>query len=116
MIDAPTWVGRIEKECKKGLADKIKSKMRRCSHENLDLGKHLKEFIDIVDRFWHILEGKYDLQLKNRMDIVKIPKDKRKEIAEEICTNIEEIRKCIKESGCPNLCKILEYMREKKIP
>lgn len=106
LIDSPIWIGRIEKEHKDSLIGKIQSKIHK-SPENID--DYLKNFMDIVDRFWHELEGYYSLQLRDRIDIIKIPKNKRKEIAEKICRHFKKTR-------YPDTKKILEYLRKKKIP
>lgn len=107
--DAPIWVGKVEKERKDSLVGKIKSKMHK---DRKDIDDHLKKLIDIVDRFWHELEGQYSLQLKDRMDIIQICDIKRKEIAEKICKHIEHIKK----TSYLNIESILNYLRKKKIP
>ncbi len=92
LINAPVWVGKIEKE-HKVLADNV------------------KRLIDIVDGFWHYLESEYDLQLQNRKDIIRLNNDVRRKVAEEIRKHFENKRQIY-----PDMSKVLKYLRNKKIP
>lgn len=104
--DAPIWVGKIEKEYKDGLIGKIRGKIYK-DYKNIYV--HVTTLTDIVDAFWHELEGQNNLKLKDRMDIIQIPKNKRERIAEKICKHIEK-------TNYPNIQSILDYLRKKQIP
>ncbi|HEB35208.1 hypothetical protein LCGC14_0975090 [marine sediment metagenome] len=107
--DAPTWVGKIRKEYNDGWG-KLKGKFHK---DYKKLYEDLEKLIDIVDKFWHGLEGSYNLRLKDRMDIILLPYRKRKEIAEIICEHIEQD---IYPEIYPKAEIILNYLRKRKIP
>jgi len=92
LINAPVWTGKIEKE-HKVLADNV------------------KRLIDIVDEFWHYLESEHNLQLQNRKDIIRLNNDVRRKVAEEIRKHFENKRQIY-----PDMSKVLDYLRNEKIP
>ena len=92
LINAPVWTGKIEKE-HKVFADTV------------------KQLIDSVDKFWHCLESKYGLQLQNRKGIMRLNNDARRNVADEIRTHFENKRQIY-----PDMSKLLDYLRNEKIP
>jgi len=91
LIDAPLWIGKIEKE-RKLLADNV------------------KRLVDIVDRFWHGLENQHNLQLQNRKDIIRLNNNIRREVAEKLRDHLEDKRQIY-----PDMSEVLDYLR-RKIP
>lgn len=90
VMSAPMWVGKIEKE-------------------RSELANNVKGLIDIVDQFWHRLETQYNLQLQNRMDIAQL--NNRQAVADEIRQHFTNSRQIY-----PDVSKVLQYLRKKKIP
>lgn len=91
LIEAPRWAIKIEKE-------------------STAISKRLNELIDTVDRFWHNLEGQYDLQLVGRMDIIKLDRPTRQVVALNICKHLDKNQDYI------DIPTILTYLRRKGIP
>ncbi len=64
-VDIPRWLGKIKKEKKEELAEKVWN------------------FADTIDRLWHKMEDKFKIlkKLSSRDDILKLDSEKREDIA-----------------------------------